>query len=131
VGIAVNASAAEGYSGPIRVIGIISATARSLTAARRGAECQARWLARPEHHDYFSGPVHLARNRARRARYPGYWRKSSPPRIAHKERAVLIRLIAHLVGTPQPDDIVRATERLLRLGQDILAMSEGLAPAPP
>src|SRR5262249_47793685 len=45
--------------------------------------------------------------------------------------AVLIGLIAHLVGTPQQDDIVRTTDRLLRLGQDILAMSEGPAPAPP
>jgi hypothetical protein len=40
-------------------------------------------------------------------------------------------LIAHLVGTPQQDDIVRATDRLLRLGQDILAMSQGPAAAPP
>jgi len=35
------------------------------------------------------------------------------------------------VGTPQQDDIVRTTDRLLRLGQDILAMSEGSAAAPP
>jgi hypothetical protein len=45
--------------------------------------------------------------------------------------AVLIGLIAHLVGTPQQEDIVRTTDRLLRLGQDILAMSEGSAAAPP
>jgi len=44
--------------------------------------------------------------------------------------AVLIGLIAHLVGTPQQDDIVRTTDRLLRLGRDILAMSEGPAAAP-
>jgi hypothetical protein len=37
--------------------------------------------------------------------------------------AVLIGLIAHLVGTPLQDDIVRTTGRLLRLGQDILATS--------
>src|SRR5215469_10598276 len=36
VGITVNASAAESYSVPIRVIGIISATARSLGVGRRG-----------------------------------------------------------------------------------------------
>jgi hypothetical protein len=45
--------------------------------------------------------------------------------------AVLIGLIAHLVGTPLQVDIARTTDRLLRLGQDILAMSERPAPAPP
>ena len=127
--------------------------------AARKAECQARWLARPENHDYFRGPVHLARCQLWRARHPGYWRKSPHPRIAHKDvsttqaigsidktgifarsplqdlltaqPAVLIGLIAHLVGTPQQDDIVRIAGRLLRLGRDILAMSEGPAPAPP
>src|SRR5262245_58120485 len=126
--------------------------------AGRKAECQARWLARPENNDYFRGPVHLARNRAWRARHPGYWRKSPRARIAHKDvsttqaigsidktgifvrsllqdlltaqPAVLIGLIAHLVGTPQQDDIVRTTDHLLRLGQDILAMSRG-PPIPP
>ena len=127
--------------------------------AARKAACQARWLARPENHDYFHGPVHLARSQAWRARHPGYWRKSRHPRSAPKDvsmtqvigsigktgifarsplqdlltaqPAVLIGLIAHLVGTPQQDDIVRTTDRLLRLGQDILAMSEGSAAAPP
>ena len=41
------------------------------------AASQARWLAKPENHDYFQGPVHLARGQAWRARHPGYWRKSS------------------------------------------------------
>ena len=119
----------------------------------------ARWLAQPENYDYFRGPVHLARCQAWRARHPGYWRKSPRPRSASKDvsttqgigsigetgifvrsplqdlltaqPAVLIGLIAHLVGTPQQDDIVRTTDRLLRLGQDILAMSEGPAAAPP
>jgi len=127
--------------------------------AARKAACQARWLARPENHDYFHGPVHLARSQAWRARHPGYWRKSRHPRGAPKDvsmtqvigsigktgifarsplqdlltaqPAVLIGLIAHLVGTPQQDDIVRTTDRLLRLGQDILAMFEGSAAAPP
>src|SRR5262249_31555089 len=117
--------------------------------AARKTECQAPWLARPENHDYFSRSVHLARNPAWRAHHPGYWRKSSHRRSAHKDvsttqvigtldkpgiavqPAVLIGLIARLVGTPQPDDLVRTTDRLLRLGQDILAMSEGPAPAPP
>jgi hypothetical protein len=130
----------------------------SCRAARKAAS-QARWLAQPENHDYFRGPVHLARNRAWRARHPGYWRKPLPPGTAPKDvsttqtigsigktgifvrsplqdvlsaqPAVLIGLIAHLVGTPQQDDIVRTTDRLLRLGQDILAMLERPAAAPP
>ena len=130
----------------------------SCRAARKAAS-QARWLAQPENQDYFHGPVHLARSRAWRARHPGYWRKSPHPRTAPKDvsttqaigsigkmdifvrsplqdlltaqPAVLIGLIAHLVGTPQQDDIVRTTDRLLRLGQDILAMTEGPAAAPP
>jgi hypothetical protein len=130
----------------------------SCRAARKAAS-QARWLARPENQDYFRGPVHLARSKDWRARHPGYWRKAPRHRIALKDvsttqppdsvsktgtfvrsplqdlltaqRAVLIGLIAHLVGTPQQDDIVRTTNRLLRLGQDILAMSEGPAAAPP
>jgi hypothetical protein len=123
------------------------------------AASQARWLGKPENRDYFQGPVHLARGRAWRARHPGYWRKASHPSNALKDvsmaqpigsigktgifvrsplqdlltaqPAVLIGLIAHLVGTPLQEDIVRTTDRLLRLGQDILAMSERPASAPP
>jgi hypothetical protein len=43
--------------------------------------------------------------------------------ILAAQPAVLIGLIAHIVGTPLQDDIVRTTDRLLRLGQDILATS--------
>jgi len=111
------------------------------------AASHARWLARPENHDYFRGPVHLARCQAWRARHPGYWRTASKdvasPQVVDPvgkmgvfvrsplqdlvtaQPAVLIGLIAHLVGTPQQDDVVRATDRLLRLGQDILAMARG------
>jgi hypothetical protein len=102
--------------------------------------------------------VHLARSQAWRARHSGYWRKSHRAGGAPKDvsatqpigsigktaifvrsplqdliiaqPAVLIGLIAHLVGTPQQDDIVRTADRLLRLGQDILAMSQG-PPTPP
>ena len=123
------------------------------------AASQARWLAEPKNQDYFQGPVHLARGQAWRARHPGYWRKASRPPAALKDvsmaqvfgsigktgdfvrsplqdlltaqPAVLIGLIAHLVGTPLQEDIVRTTDRLLRLGQDILAMSGRPAPAPP
>jgi len=44
--------------------------------------------------------------------------------IITAQPAVLLGLIAHLVSTPLQDDIVRATQRLLRIGQDILAASE-------
>jgi hypothetical protein len=44
--------------------------------------------------------------------------------------AVLIGLIAHMAGTPLQDDIVRATGRLLRLGQDILSLSAAGAATP-
>jgi len=113
---------------------------------------QARWLARPENHDYFRGPVHLARCQAWRACHPGYWRTASKdvpsPQtvdpvgkmgvfartplqdLVTAQPAVLIGLIAHLVGTPLQDDLVRTTDRLLRLGQDILAMAQG-SPTPP
>ena len=38
------------------------------------AASQAAWLARPPNHDYFSGPVHVARVQAWRAAHPGYSR---------------------------------------------------------
>jgi len=115
------------------------------------AASQARWLAAPENRDYFRGPVNVARVRAWRARNPGYWRKrrrtrvalqdlslgqaiestskkpnfASPPlqEILSAQPAVLIGLIAHITGTPLQEEIVRTTDRLLRLGQDILATS--------
>jgi len=115
------------------------------------AASQARWLAAPENEDYFRGPVNVARVEAWRARHPGYWRKRQPAESALQDLltaqpigstgktaniagpplqeiilaqpAVLIGLIAHIVGTPLQDDIVRTADRLLRLGQDILASS--------
>jgi hypothetical protein len=50
--------------------------------------------------------------------------------ILISQPAVLIGLIAHIVGTPLQDDIVRTTDRLLRLGQDILATSAARAATP-
>jgi hypothetical protein len=44
--------------------------------------------------------------------------------VISAQPAVLIGLIAHIVGTPLQDDIVRTTDRLLRLGRDILALSQ-------
>jgi hypothetical protein len=112
---------------------------------------QARWLAAPENQDYFRGPENVLRVRLWRSRHPGYWRKKRRTETALQDLsaeqpigsaiktanpaspllqdllieqpAVLIGLIAHIVGTPLQDDIMRATERLLRLGQDILATS--------
>ena len=112
---------------------------------------QARWRAKPENQSYFRGHVNVARVQAWRLRHPGYWRKGGRAGIAlqdvsksqavdsatetdifsrsalqdvlRAQPAVLIGLIAHIVGTPLQDDIVRTTGRLLRLGQDILATS--------
>lgn len=129
-------------------------SARACRAASKAAS-QARWLAKPENQDYFRGPVNVARVKAWRSRHPGYWRRGrrssdalqevltaqavdpaakssdfahSPlQEVLSAQPAVLIGLIAHIVGTPLQDDIVRATGRLLRLGQDILSSS---APGP-
>jgi|SRR5262245_1565641 len=123
------------------------------------AASQARWLRRPESQGYFSDPWHVARVRAWRSDNPGYWRKVQRRPIALQDvqtvqpvdparktdnfvrpplqdlltaqDAVLIGLIAHLVGTPLQEDLARTTDRLLRLGQDILAMSRGPTTAPP
>jgi hypothetical protein len=122
------------------------------------AASQARWRAKPENQSYFRGPVNVARVQAWRARHPGYWRKGrgasaalqdvstaqpigsavatanaarSPLQdVLLSQPAVLIGLIAHLVGTPLQDDIVRTTDRLLRLGQDILATSAAWTATP-
>ena len=124
--------------------------ARACRAASKTAS-QARWLAKPENQSYFRGAVNVARVRAWRSRHPGYWREGrragpalqdvsmaqpiGPPietanaawsplqDVLTAQPAVLIGLIAHLVGTPLQDDIVRTADRLLRLGRDILAKS--------
>src|SRR5215813_9816866 len=123
------------------------------------AASQARWLTRPENHDYFRGPVNVARVRRWRSGNPYYWRRaqrrhralqdvsmtkaigyaaetanfvSSPLQaVISAQPAVLIGLIAHLVGTPLQYDSVLATDCLLRLCQYILAMSQGLPKPPP
>jgi hypothetical protein len=136
----------------------IYCSAHGCRAASKAAS-QVRWLAKPENQDYFRGPVNAARVRAWRSRHPGYWRKGrradaalqdvstaqavdpaaksgdsvrSPlQEVLSAQPAVLIGLIAHIVGTPLQDDIVRATGRLLRLGQDILSSSAPGAAMPP
>jgi hypothetical protein len=125
--------------------------AEPLCRAASKAASQARWLAAPENQDYFRGPVNVDRVRAWRSRNPGYWRKprragsalqdlslaqgvdstnkkanfAGPllQEIVLAQPAVLIGLIAHLTGAPLQEDIARTTDRLLRLGQDILATS--------
>src|SRR6516165_4991329 len=93
-------------------------SAPACRAASKAAS-QARWLAVPENQNYFHDPVHVARVKAWRSRHPGYWRKGRSARTALQEV-----LIAHIVGTPLQDDIARTTERLLRLGRDILALTQ-------
>jgi len=108
------------------------------------AASQARWLAKPENRDYFRHPVHVARVREWRARKVGSdglqelkvtqvidpesetrnFAMCSLQEIITAQPAVLLGLIAHLVGTPLQEDIVPVARRLLRMGQDILAASE-------
>ena len=132
------------------------ATASCKAASK--ADSQARWRAKPENQGYFSGPVNVARVQAWRARHPGYWRNGRDAGAALQDVSiaqpidstaetvnpagsplqdvltaqpfVLIGLIAHIVGSPLQDDIVRTTDRLLRLGQDILATSAARAATP-
>jgi hypothetical protein len=112
----------------------------------------ARWRGKPQNQDYWRDPCHVARVQDWRARNPGYARKGQNrptalqdvltaqridpaiktarfvraplQEIISAQPAVLIGLIAHLVGTPLQDDIARAADRLLRLGRDILALSQ-------
>jgi hypothetical protein len=121
------------------------------------AASQARWLAKPENEGYFRGPENVARVQAWRSRHPGYWRagrrtgpalqevSTAQPIVSHAKMddvtrsplqealtahpAVLIGLIAHIVGTPLQDDIVRATGRLRRTGQDMLSLSAAVGGA--
>jgi hypothetical protein len=114
-------------------------SATTCRAASKAAS-RARWRAAPENQDYFRGPpVNVARVQAWRSRHPGYWRRArrvgaalqdlsmaqrvdsviraAPPadsplqEVLIKQPAVLIGLIAHIVGTPLQDDIVRTTGR--------------------
>src|ERR1700757_2609480 len=105
-------------------------SALACRAASKAAS-QARWLSTPENQDYFHGPEHVARVQAWRARHPGYWRRgpgvspafqdlstaqpvdslsktavsAAPPlqEVLSTQPAVLIGLIAHIVGTPLQD----------------------------
>jgi hypothetical protein len=117
------------------------------------AASHARWLGKPENQEYWRHSCHVERVRDWRARNPGYWRsaqrrastlqdlssaqpidpagkttnfvRSPLQEVITAQPAVLIGLIAHLVGTPLQEDLVRTADRLLRLGRDILAQSQG------
>jgi len=116
------------------------------------AASQARWLAAPDNQNYFKGPTHVARVREWRSRHPRYWSRARPlqdhslaqpidfPRevgdfarpalqdLLIAQPAVLIGLIAHLVGTPLQDSMPHAALNLLcRIGN--YAGSSGFAPA--
>jgi hypothetical protein len=114
--------------------------AASCRAASKAAS-QARWLAAAENQDYFRGPANVARVKAWRSHHPGYWRKrrracaalqdlslvqpidftnktndfASPALqdLILRQPAVLIGLIAHLVGTPLQDAMPHAALHLL------------------
>jgi hypothetical protein len=110
------------------------------------AASQARWRAKPENQSYFRGPVNVARVQGRgtsaalqdvsmaqpigSAVATANAARSPLQDVLLAQPAVLIGLIAHLVGTPLQDDIVRTTDRLLRLGQDILATSAAWTATP-
>ena len=128
-------------------------SAPACKAASKAAS-QARWLAAPENQNYFRGPIHVARVRAWRSRHPGYWRRAQAlqdlsmaqavdssiekgsfvgpalQELLMAQPAVLIGLIAHLVGTPLQDPMPHAALDLLcRTGN--YAASSSLAPAMP
>lgn len=119
------------------------------------AASQARWRQKPENQNYFRGPIHVYRVQAWRKTHPGYSKKSPKEILALQDLsmaqpvesneknaeiampalqdvlmaqpAVLIGLIAHIVGSPLQEDIAQASRRLLQLGQDILARPGGAA----
>src|SRR5271170_3804604 len=98
---------------------------------------QARWLTKPENQGYFRGPVNVARVQAWRSRHPGYWRRGRRAGPALQDVS-MAQPIGSTIETTNParsplqDIIVRTTDRLLRLGQDILAKSaaRGSTPGP-
>jgi hypothetical protein len=106
-------------------------SAPACKAASKAAS-QARWLAKPENRDYFRGPVNTARVKAWRARHPGYWRKRQHTGPALQDVSTVQPTVSSdkmdaVADTALQDDIVRATGRLLRLGQDILSSSAARA----
>jgi len=112
------------------------------------AAAQARWLAKSENKNYFSGPENVRRVQEWRKHKPGYWRHKgnalqdhSNEKIVGKQyvvkhltkdalqdllmtqHTVLVGLIAHLTGTALQDDIANTTRSMQQLGADILNSS--------
>ena len=110
---------------------------------------QARWFAKENNRDYFSGPANVERVRQWRKRNPGYHQKktdikksalqdySNAKRTVQQEDnrqlaagplqdycnvelAVLVGLISKVTGSTLQDDIVKTTRHLQQLGDDIL-----------
>jgi hypothetical protein len=103
-----------------------------LLGSRLQAASHGRWLAASENQDYFRSPLHVDRVKAWRSRHPDYWRTGQSARTALQDviitqpigsasktfkivlpplqeviaakPAVLIGLIAHIVGTPLQDE---------------------------
>ena len=98
-----------------------------------GAECrraskaasQAAWLARPGNHDYFSGPVHVARVQAWRVAHPGYSRGKTRPSRALQDLFMTqvhdaVEECAHRVELPEAL-AVAALQDLLNAESPLLA----------
>ena len=112
-------------------------------------QAQARWRAKPENKDYFSGPANVARVQAWRRQHPGYSqrsrRKSSPalqdlcpPQpvehqflaqdlfaralqdLSHVQTPLLVGLISQTLGSTLQDDIARHIHGLVAKGHDLM-----------
>jgi hypothetical protein len=109
---------------------------------------QQKWLQKPENKEYFKGPLNTQRVQAWREQNPGYWKRSpncdqplqdrlkTQTLEIHKDNddfislalqdllivqpAVIIGLIASLIGSPLQDDIAKTLSRMQQSGQDIL-----------
>jgi hypothetical protein len=119
---------------------------RACRAAGKAAR-QRRWLSKPQNRNYFREPDNAARVREWQRAHPGYWRNATRYKRRTLQDAlaaqviepftqnarlvlqdalrlqgpVLIGLIAHLSDSTLQDDIAQTSQRLLQLGQDILA----------
>lgn len=107
------------------------------------AVSQARWRTTGRSQGNLDGAANVARVQEWRSRHPGYWRKGrcADPALQDLSKAQHIDfvvepaisarspLIAHLVGSALRDDILPATERLIRLGRDILAAPDEISSA--
>jgi len=93
---------------------------RACRAAGKAAR-QRRWLSKPQNRNYFREPDNAARVREWQRAHPGYWRNATRYKRRTLQGPVLIGLIAHLSDSTLQDDIAQTSQRLLQLGQDILA----------